>query len=124
MFFLISFLNFVVCYSPIFVFIIPFIYDLYFLSDKKVLRFFPLAEQRNLLSPGVRSRVNSFYSDGGLLSPGGGARESGVGLRESGDVEGVRLQNNLYVSGDISEADAEQWRNRRLIPNNTLFNEV
>lgn len=121
---MISFLNFVASYSPVFVFIIPFIYDLCFWVTEKYLDFSPLAEQRNLLSPGVRSRANSFYSDGGLLSPGGGARESGVGLRESGDVEGVRLQNNLYVSGDISEADAEQWRNRRLIPNNTLYNEV
>ena len=54
----------------------------------------------------------------GLLSPGGG-----VGLRESGDVEGVRQENNQYVSGDITDADAEAWRNRTIIPPNTLYNQ-
>lgn len=67
-------------------------------------------------SPGP-SRRQSVAADG-LLSPGGG-----VGLRESGDVEGVRQENNLYVSGDITDADSEAWRNRTIIPTNTLYNQ-
>lgn len=74
------------------------------------------AAERNLRSP--RSRQASVQ-EAGLLSPGG---MGGVGLRESGDVEGVRQQNNLYVSGDITDADAEAWRNRTIIPTNNLYN--
>ena len=66
----------------------------------------------------MRRRHHSV--DPGLVSPGG---IGGVGLRESGDVEGVRQQNNFYVSGDITDADEEVWRNRMIIGPNNLFNE-
>ena len=51
------------------------------------------------------------------MSPGG------VGLRESGNVEGVRQDNNQYISGDITDADAEAWMKRTIIPKNTLYNQ-
>lgn len=89
-----------------------------------------------MLSPGFRSRQNSHISDSGLLSPTGfvgggggnggisGGGGGGVGLRESGDVEGVRQQNSLYISGDITDTDAELWRHRKIIPKNKLFNQM
>ncbi|XP_066914028.1 PH-interacting protein-like isoform X2 [Clytia hemisphaerica] len=56
-------------------------------------------------------------AENALLSPGG------VGLRESGNIEGVRQENNQYISGDITDADAEAWRNRTIIPKNNLYNQ-
>ena len=65
-------------------------------------------------SPGPNQRN---AAENALLSPGG------VGLRESGNIEGVRQENNHYISGDITDADAEAWRNRTLVPQNTLYNQ-
>ena len=68
--------------------------------------------------PGYR-RDGSRDADAGLLSPGGVA---GLGLRESGDIEGVR-QQSVYVSGDITDTDQELWRHRTIIHKSHMYNE-
>ena len=74
--------------------------------------------ENNLLSP-PPGRPPGSDGRSPLQSPsnrdGGGG--GGVGLRESGNVEGVRLANsNSYISQDISDADQTAWRKRRIVP--------
>lgn len=76
--------------------------------------FFSEASASRLRTPSVNQQQNA---ENALFSPGG------VGLRESGNIEGVRQENNQYISGDISDADAESWRNRTIIPKNVLYNQ-
>ena len=50
-----------------------------------------------------------------LQSPGGSRNQ---GMRQMGDVEGVRLvHGNVPVIQDVSDADTAAWRNRRIVPN-------
>ena len=78
------------------------------------LRLFCLLGRQNLVSP-ERRRRNSLSP---LRSPsGGGGGGGGVGLRQIGDVEGVRqVDSNVFISQDVSEAEQAQWRNRTIIP--------
>ena len=49
-----------------------------------------------------------------IQSPGG---IRNYGMRQSGDVEGVRLAHgNVPVIQDVSEADITAWRKRRIVP--------
>ena len=49
-----------------------------------------------------------------LQSPGGSRN---YGMRQMGDVEGVRLvHGNVPVIQDVSESDTAAWRNRRIVP--------
>ncbi|XP_073258237.1 PH-interacting protein-like [Porites lutea] len=49
-----------------------------------------------------------------LQSPGGSRNQ---GMRQMGDVEGVRLvHGNIPVIQDVSDADISAWRNRRIVP--------
>lgn len=73
-----------------------------------------LEASRRQRTPSVGQQQNA---ENALFSPGG------VGLRESGDIEGVRQENDRYISGDITDADAESWRNRTIIPKNVLYNQ-
>ena len=76
--------------------------------------FYAFLGRQNLLSPdGERRRRNSHSP---LRSPAGGGG-GGVGLRQSGDVEGVRqVDSNVFISHDVSDADQKQWRNRKIVP--------
>ena len=50
-----------------------------------------------------------------LQSPGGSRNQ---GMRQMGDVEGVRLvHGNVPVIQDVSDADISAWKNRRIVPN-------
>eukprot|EP00794_Sanderia_malayensis_P000318 gene318-948_t len=71
----------------------------------------------NMLSPERRRR--STHSP--LRSPSVGGGGGGVGLRQAGDVEGVRQMNsNVFIMQDVSEADRSAWRTRRIIPKENL----
>ncbi|KAL9968709.1 hypothetical protein ACROYT_G020827 [Oculina patagonica] len=49
-----------------------------------------------------------------LQSPGGSRN---YGMRQMGDVEGVRLvHGNVPVIQDVSDSDTAAWRNRRIVP--------
>lgn len=73
------------------------------------------AQERQMFPAGLHSPPPHGQGAVPPLQSPGGSRN--YGMRQMGDVEGVRLvHGNVPVIQDVSESDTAAWRNRRIVP--------